>query len=107
MSNPVLAEAGALAAGQELMLTRFGSSTEEPVRGVFARLAETPADVQAAWSRGGKHVWTEAVRLPEEIEFLTVTGQGRDSGKYRVIFRETIVGLWATEHFVLQDEAMP
>ena len=107
MSNLVLAEAGALAAGQELALVRFGSTTEEPVRGTFARLPETVSDVVAAWSKGGFHAWLTGVRMPKDAEFLAVTGQGPDAGRYRVIYHERIVGAFVTDHYQLQPEPMP
>ncbi|MDD9991487.1 MAG: hypothetical protein OXP75_06790 [Rhodospirillales bacterium] len=71
-----------------------------------AQLPESPADVKAAWSKGGRHVWTGPVPAPKETEFITIVGQEPDSGQYRVIFHERIEGIFATEHFVLQPEPL-
>ena len=106
MSNPVLAEAGALAAGQDLAVIRFGDVHEEPTRGVVAQLAESPAGVKAAWSRGGRHAWLSPLRFPKEVEFVIVTGQGPDAGRYRVIYHERVGTVFPCDHYILQDEAL-
>ena len=107
MSNPVLAEAGVLAAGQELAIMRFGDVHEEPARGVVAQLAETPAGVQAAWSKGGRHAWLSPLRFPKEVEFIVVPGQHADAGTYRVIYHERVGTVFETDHYILQDETQP
>lgn len=92
--------------GQELALTRFQSHTEEPVKGIFARLPRNEAQLRAAFSVSGAQVWTTGISFPKDVEFVTVTGQGRDAGKYRVIDHERIVGAFVTERYALQDVAM-
>ena len=70
----------------ELTLT-YHDGTTATARGVLARLPESPADVVAAWSRGGTWAFVDDPGDDRSPAFLT---QG--NRRYRVIYSERTAG---------------
>ena len=70
----------------ELTLT-YHDGTAATVRGVLARLPETPADVVAAWSRGGTWAFVDDPGDDRDPAFLA-----RGNQRFRVIYSERTAG---------------
>ena len=94
--NPVLAETGIHSRSAQVDLIDFAGD-RVTTRGIISRLAQTGAQLRAAFDKGAWQAWIPTPARPDQIEFVEATNPRFGLKRWRVLDREVTKGaLWST-----------